>query len=351
MWRDNEQNIGILEQSAWGTPQAVSASYRKMLYEPGSVNEDLNLGINTINTTSSKLLFATNNRVTVDNKPSYKRLSFSGFATVKNISDHVQGFFHRVTEDAATPFLKQWLEPTSIDFKGGDGTVFSVVAGTRNPSVVSDGVQLQNAIVENLELSIDLLAQSPEKYLKMQGNWVGTKMLTGQNLSGTWKNEDNSTTASYQPTYYNSNANPFINSITLLIDSVDLSGCISKFSMMMKHNILATNCLTSDGYPNQIVLGIPTIDYVIEIPYNSTTYIVLDKFKNGANVEFSAFGTNTAMTSLNGLRFYCDYGRLTKNPVITKDGYKAIQLNIKKYPLEVPVVSPIILSDGVDKNW
>ena len=352
MYKENELAVGILEQTAFNTPATNASAFRKMLYKSGTVKENPSFSISYNDTVNSEEMMQTSNRVKIDSVNGYKRVGFEGLATVKSLSDHLQAWFQRVTEEATTPYRKFWQPlSTPLSFNAGNGTVYSVGLGTRNQSIVPDGVILENAIIEELTLSISPLEQAEKKLMTMKGTWLGTSLKTGQNFTSNWVNEDGSVTDNYVPTYYNESSLPFdFDSADLVINSVNFGGCYSLFEMTMKHEILATNCLTSSGTPNEIILGVPSITYKIQIPYNATTYTALNNFLSGHVVTIANF-QNQSDATLGGLKFQAPNCYLTSNPNITKDGYRALELNFKMFLVAGTSTVPILMSDAIDKGW
>lgn len=343
MYREDQELIGLYEQTSWNGFGTSAYNYRKQNYNLGSSKIQSNTKVTENPGHNTTSLLKASGRTKVDSLNGYKTLPFTMIPTVKDLSNYLQAFFQRGTEDVAPPYRKYWQPlATPPDFKNGDGTVFTIAIKSGSPSI-SDGELLGNAILQDLSLSIKPLEAGFNKFLTMKGTWLGTHIQNNINYTGSWIDVTT-------PHVYYNDADLFeLESADLIVNSVNLGGCFSLFEMNMKNTILPTNCLTSSGEPNQILLGKQTITYVIELPYNSANYTIVNSFRQGHVVKIDGFSNGIPDTTEGGITFRAPYCLMTSEPKIIKDEYKAIRLEFELLDdLSNPV--PILMSDNIDRG-
>ncbi|MCH8326691.1 MAG: hypothetical protein IIB83_09085, partial [Bacteroidetes bacterium] len=99
--------------------------------------------------------------------------------------DYLAGAMHTVVEAAISPFEKTVTcggLTSPIDFKGDAGILSTIFI---DPGGTDDGIILENAIIENMLLTIDFNERGQLRNMQASGNWVGNKMQFEQTLSGT----------------------------------------------------------------------------------------------------------------------------------------------------------------------
>ena len=355
------QIVGIKEETisgAWGTPATASSQFKRQYYDVGQTLPDFGKGDSDFEWTGATSEMKEQARRVNDPISGLKRLPFSGWATKKNLSDHLAAFFQDVTEAATTPYSKTFtFGAAQIDFPAGEGITFSVGAESNHgdsPESISDGLILENAILDSLQLSIEPTATGRDKYMKMNGIWVGRELKTEQNFTATWLNEDGTTySTGYSPSFYNtgsSSANWFdLSPSTITVNSVNMGGCFRRFEVNLNNNIVS-DCVTTGGKPNNFKRN-RTMSFVLDIPYNTTTYKAVKSFKDGDLVTLNRWTNGTAYSSDGGFGISSSVNYLTAQPMVVEGDYLAIRLEFEAYRPNVSWVAPIIMSDAQDKGW
>ena len=356
------QIVGISEETisgGWGSPKTAATQYKRQLYDVGVSLPDFGKSDGDLaNTTGAHSEMPEQARRINDSTSGLKRLPFSGFLTVKNAADHLMAAFQELygSEGSVTPYTKMFnMGDAQIDFAGGEGVTFSVGAETNHgdtPDSISDGLILENAIIDNLTLSIEPNATGQDKYVKMNGVWVGRAIQPEQNFTTTWFNEDGSAYSnSYSPTFYNTGTTSWftMDAADLVVGGVNFGGCFRRFSMTLNNNI-TSDCVTTGGKPNNYKRN-RTLTFSVDIPYNSTTYQAVKSFKDGDLVVLSGFTNGTAYTSSGGMVIQSSVNYLTSQPMIVEGDYMAIRLEFMAYRPNAGYVGIIGMSDAQDKGW
>jgi len=355
------QIVGILEETIsgdWGTPAIASSQFKRQYYDVGTVLPDFGKANNDFEWTGATSEFKEQSRRVNDAISGLKRLPFSGWATEKNLADHLAAFFQDVYEASTTPYAKSFSFGSSqYDFAAGEGITFSVGVETNHsnsPESISDGLILENAILDSLQLSWEPLAQGRDKYMKMNGVWVGREIETEQDFSATWLNEDGTTyDAAYSPSFYNigsDTTNWFtLPAATLAVGGVNMGGCYRRFEANLANNIVS-DCVTTGGKPNNYKRN-RTMSFVIDLPYNTTTYQAVESFRAGDAVVLSSWTNGTAYSSDGGFRIAQPISYLTSQPMVVEGDYLGIRLEFEAYRPSATWASPIIMSDTQDKGW
>lgn len=358
------QIVGISEETisgAWGTPKTATTQYKRQLYEVGQSAPDFGKNESQLELTGAYSEMEEQARYVSDAVSGLKRIPFSGYATLKNISDHLMAAFQDLygSEGASTPYTKMFnCGDSQIDFAAGEGVTFSVAAETNHgdvPVSIPDGIILENAVIDSLTLSIMPNASGKDKYMKMNGVWVGREMQTEQNFSSVWLNEDGTSfSSSYSPKFYNvgdSISNWFRMDAADLADTSgnNLGGCFRKFEMTLNNNI-TSDCVTTGGKPNNYKRN-RTLTFSIDLPYNNATYKAVKGYKDGSSFTLSNFTNGTAYIVSGGLLFQSSIMKLTAQPFVFEGDYVAIRLEFKALRPNAGYVGVIGLSDAIDKGW
>lgn len=357
------QIVGIIEETisgAWGTPATAATQFKRQWYNVGTTLPDFGKADNEFDIVGSFSDMKEQGRRVNDAISGLKKLPFSGYVTKANASDHLMAAFWDLygTEGAATPYTKIFnCGDSQYDFASGEGVTFSVGVESNHgdtPASISDGLILENAVIDNLTLSLEPNASGKDKYMKMSGEWVGRNMQTEVNFSSTWLDEDGTAYSNnYSPTFFNtgsSSSNWFnLASSELVVGGVNMGGCYRRFEMTINNNI-SSDCVTTGGKPNNYKRN-RTVNFTIDIPYNPTTYQAVESFRAGDLVVLSQFDNGTTFSANGGFQFSHSVNYLTAQPMVFEGDYIAIRLQFEAYRPYGGYLGIVGLSDAIDKGW
>lgn len=357
------QVVGILEESisgGWGTPKTASSQFKRQLYNVGQSIPDFGKTESQFEMTGAYSEMKEQNRRVNDSITGLKRIPFSGFATRKNISDHLIACLWDLygTEGGSPSYTKVFnCGNDQYAFESGEGVTFSIGLDNNHqddPESISDGIILENAVIDDLTLECDMMAGGKDKYMKMSGNWVGRNMQTEVNFTSAWLNEDGTAfSESYSPTFYNvgdSPANWFnLSNATFTIGGDNIASCMRKFSITI-NNQLFSDCVTTGGKPNNYKRK-RMITMTIDLPYNTSTYKAVKGYKDGDVVVLGTFNNGTVFSTLGGIQISNSVNYLTSQPQVVEGDYWAIRLEMEMYRPNGGFVGLIGLSDGISKGW
>ena len=180
---------GIGLQSNWATPLGVTAAFKTIPYDAGVTIFDPGIGVELHNTSGQSGIHKEIERVYVDARSGLSRVNFSMHPVdLKTIMPHIAGSLFSIVEGAGSPFNKSVTSgglTTVIDFNGDDTTLHTIAMDDK--ASADDGIILENAIIENLDLTWDFIATGVARLMGMSGNWVGNEMNFEQTItSGNW---------------------------------------------------------------------------------------------------------------------------------------------------------------------
>lgn len=336
--------VGLLEQVNWATPRGASSAFKAQPYLKNVSIANPGVVVDNYDMLNSTGMHREEERTRIDSVTQLKRLPFEGYATKASIADHVYAAIQAVSEGASTPYTKTFTPTTStLEFPNDDGMVFTVAMDSITGS---DGVILQNAILDSLSLSFDNLAAGKARLMMMKGEWMGNAILTSQNLSGSWVALENS------PFFYNasSTTNDFTQAgaNTITIDTINLAGCLRKFELMINNN-LSVRCATVGGKANNYTLD-QKFTVNIDLAYNATTFATLTKYVAGYPIVITDLGNGIAGTVDGGILFN-GTAFLTSPPEVYDGEYRAIRLQAELVKPTTGWLPIITLSDSIDKGW
>lgn len=206
----------------------------------------------------------------------------------------------------------------------------------QNGSTVTDGVKLNDAVLDTYTLSINNDGQGIERLLKREGTWVGRTMETEQDFTGTW-----TTTAS--PTYYKD----FI--LNLVLGSDTFNGvCWKNFSLKIDRNI-TPECAVNGIAGNY--LSTLAVEATIDIPYTDATYTVFGSYIAGDNVQFQLYSYATGILNAyvnGGISIAGVSGKLKSNPFQYDGEYQALRLVIEISKQPTVLLPMIVIADGIE---
>ena len=234
---------GTLVQTNWATPQAASAAFRIIPYNAGVTVFEPDIRVESFNTSGQSGIHKEFERVQIDARSGLPKVNFSMPADVKSLLPHLAGALHSVSQGAATAYNKvvnaSGLTGV-INFNGNDAKVFTIAISNLSSSGGSgdDGILLENAIIENLNISWDFNANGIARLMQIEGNWIGNEMNFEQNVT-----DDNWVSTTFTPM-----GNTDLMSLTTFtVDGVDWSGeNVRGFTFNVANNV-TTNSATTAG--------------------------------------------------------------------------------------------------------
>lgn len=330
------QRIGFLQQADWATPSAASAAFETLNYDADSIVPDPSVVLNTFNVSSTTGLIPKRTRAYTDGTTRLKTLAFSGPAVRKNLAIHLVAALQKVvSEGATTPFAKviQHVNDSAIlDFTAG-GYLFTIA--TDSNSSLTDGIILENAVLNNFVFTIDFNNEGIAKLANISGTWIGNEMNFGQDLTGSWVAES-------LANFYNDTA-AFALAVQGIASLEDF--CIRRYTLTINNNV-EPDCITTKA--GNYKFNNPTIVSTFEIPYDSSSKAILAAYPAGTEGSYVLeAGTPGAAGHLK----FEAYGRINANPISTYNGYKAIALSLAHEFKASYFSTQVTISDEVDRTW
>lgn len=334
-----KSRIGILKQSAWASPQAANANFITMNYDVGSI-PDPQPAIENINQTSQSGIYMETARVNTDYVAGLKSINFSGLIHQKLFAPHLVSAMQAVTEGATTPYDKAFVMQLAapLDFAADAGYLHTVAFDIG--ASADDGVILENAITDILNIDFDFNAKGISRFGKMSGTWVGNEMNFEQTLNGSW--------VAIPTSAYYANTDVFSAS-TFTINGVDYSAqCIRSFGITI-NNKVSVPCQTA-GKASQYRLS-PEVTFRIGLEsYNLTTEKILQSYQRGDAVVLTFKNGVTADTD-GELGFVIASGHLTSNPYNYDGDYVGLTLEAMATKTTGSPLLQVNLTDTVDWGY
>ncbi len=333
-------SYGLLIQTNWATPQAANANYKTIPYNAGVTVFEPDIRVESFNTSGQSGIHKEFERVKIDGRSGLPRVNFSMPADVKTLTPHLAGALFTVAEDAGSPFSKVISAgglTGTIDFNGDDTKLHTIVM--ENKASADDGIVLENAIIENLTLSWDFLANGVARLMQIEGNWVGNEMNFEQTTNGTW------TTTTFTPM---GNTDTFTMT-TLTVDGVDIKAQnVRRFAFNVANNV-TTNSATTIGKPNNYDIS-PVYKSTILLDYNATTEKILKDFQDGATVVATIDSSISAGNDGN-FDMDCVGGILQKQPFVYNGDFAAIELDVMWHSVSAATPISITFVDTIDWTY
>lgn len=338
------QRIGILQQSKasnhWSAPQAASANFQTIPYDAFVSIPDPNVNVDYFNFTSSGLM-PESSRLFVDGVSGLPTINFSGVSTYSNglLAQHLIAALQDVVEVVTTPYVKT-ITPanTVLDFANNGGYLFSIALDGGGSQ--TDGVILENALLDELVISINPNATGVAKLMQWSGKWVGNELEMSQDLTGTWV---------AMPTGGQLNTNTLGFTCALTVGSTVLSDvCWRNFTMRYNNNVFS-DCKTTGGKANNFKIA-PRWTWTLDIVYNSATYAIFKSYKDGDSVSLDLYNGDATPDATGEITFDFPNAVLTANPFVYEGEYMALRIEAENLYLSGSE-NNIVLADGVDGNY
>lgn len=335
-----QSKIGLLKQTNWATPWDATANFKTINANTG-ITFDPAVFISEFNSaTGSTGLMTQESRKYVDGISGMPSVTYSCPATLALLTDHLVAAFQYCSEDALTPFAKR-IKPVNafVDFKS-DGGYEWTLAFTPSGDAVADSIILENAVIDSLEFTIDRLANGVQQLANLNVTWKGNEMNFGQNISGTW-------VAAPTTGYLNSSTLSF--TLDLTVNSTLHSDlCWRRFTMKMINNF-DSDCKTTGGKVNNYNMMKPELIFEIDVPYNSSTYVILPSYKAGDNAIVNFYnGTGAASGELN---ITSTKNTLTANPLQSENDKSVLKIQVKADQPTAGYGSVIQWTDVIDGGY
>ncbi len=334
-------NYGLLVQTNWATPIAASGAFKTIPYNAGSVIFDPNVGVGSFNTSGQSGVHKESERIHIDARSGLSRVSFSMPADITTLAPHLGQALLSVSQAGASAFTKTitcaGLTGT-VDFNGDDTKLFTV-AQKETAGAHNNGTILENAIIENLNLSWDFLANGTARLMQVSGNWVGNEMNVMQNTSGTW------TTTTFAPM---GNTDLFTASTFTVSGTNYGAENIRRFTFNVANNV-TTNSATTAGKPNQYDIA-PVYTSKILLDYNDTTDFAVSTLQSGGAVLFT-LDSSIAGGSDGNFTIACPSGVLQSNPHTYNGEFAGIELDVLWDSASAATPITITFTDSIDWGY
>ena len=336
---------GVGLQTNWATPLDREDNYTVVAYNSGVTVFEPDVKVELYNTTGQSGIHKEFERVYVDGRSGLPKVNFSMPASLTTIAPHLVGALltakATAMEYSDSPYGKTIVAgglTGTTDFYG-NGTYLHTIACDDEASA-DDGIVLENAIIENLNLSWDFNSNGIARLLQMSGNWIGNEMNFEQTIeTGTWT----------VPTFTPMGNTDLYTLGTFSADGADWSGeDVRQFSFNVANNV-TSNASTTAGKANNYDIS-PVYTSKIILDYNATTELVLKDFQDGATI-IAKIDSSTALSNTGDFSISCTGGILQKQPFIYNGEFAGIELDVLWHSTAAATPVTIILSDAVDWGY
>ena len=329
---------GALVQTNWATPQEDGAAFKTIPYSAGVSVFDPDVRVESHNTSGQSGVHKEFERVYVDGRSGLPKMNFSMPADITTLAPHLGQALLSVSQGAGATYTKTITAgglTGTIDFNGDGAKLFTIAMD--DISVSNDGIVLENAIIENLDLSWDFLANGTARLMQVSGNWVGNEMNFKQTTEGNW------TTTTFAPM-----GNTDLYSLTLSVDSEGWSQNVRKFTFNVANNV-TSNAATTAGKANNYDIA-PVYTSKILLDYNSTTKEALGDYQSGVTV-LATIDSSIAGGSDGNLTIACTGGILQKQPFVYNGEFAGIELDVLWHSTAAATPVTITLTDSIDWGY
>ena len=337
--------IGFLQQDKsanhWSAPRDATADYQNQYYAANVSLPKHGVTIDQIGViNSSSGVMREENRQKINAVSGLNNMNFEGWVTKETWASHLCACFQKVTEAATTPYRKQFSPADSLlDWANNEGFIYTVAF---NPGVSARGQILENAVLEEYNLMINPMAAGVERNLKHSGLWVGNELNDDQTFSGTWASPSN--------TLYNTTSSGFEADLNVVVGGTTLTDiCFKNFEMRWKANY-QNRCATTGGKANNYHWA-PSLTFVIDLEYTSTTAPLIGAYKSGSNTYISAFTNSVADTSEGGVTIATTKGELTADVEYYEGEYQAVRLQFEALRPSAGWGDVVVISDAIDGGY
>ena len=330
---------GLLKQTNWATPQDATADFKTQIWDKDNSVPDPDVFIDESNESGQYGIHEEAEMFNVDAVTGLSKLPFKSRVAKSLLIDYFAGSMFGVTEEELTPFAKTIVcagLASPVDFKGDVAPLYSLAIDNTG---VDDGQILENAILNSLNLVIDMNQRGIARHLQMTGDWVGNELNNEQTLApgGGWV---------AKPTTGYFNDSDTFSASTFTINSVDYSAeVIKRFELDIQNNVVASE-LTSAGKPGQYIIT-PQYTVRVILDYNIVTEKIINQYGQGGIVVLTFLNNVTADTD-GELGFVIPRAYMMSNPYVFDNGFLgiAIEARIKSVAGATPFT--VNFTDAID---
>lgn len=332
-------------EAPWtGAGPAWTENFFGMACIPGSVKFNPGTAVENKVYTSSDSVFQEINRVNIDDNGSLPTIDFEAYATPKVMGVLASLAFQEGTfDDVATGKLKQFKPADGVlDFAGdSDGFLASIVIETDIGGTEFSDIILNSCVLNTLTYTFDNAGSGEARLLKVSGQFIGKTSYVGK-YTGT-------TTAPETQMYNDGSSDNDGFTLDLIIGSETISDmCWRRASVTINNNI-TSDCFASTGFANNLKRVNPTIEWNIDIPYNTSTNMLTDSFTDGDVITKAEIYNGHAGTVVPHLKLACNSGYLTENPANANEGdYVANSLVFQQFVPAAGWAVVVELADDAD---
>jgi len=309
------------QTSGWGNAIANDGTFQIVNAIAGTIRVEPTVTSNQFNYYAAAGIMDSQTRKYIESTTGLKTISYDFIVNLNTVAPHFAGAFLESTEDLIiAPKLKTYTPvDTVVDFASltdptSDDTALHTIAISN--IAASDGIKLEDAIVESLTITADNTASGTDMLWRGSVTWIGRVMTDSVNLSG-------ATFTALPTADYIKSGDCTLN---MTIGATDLSDtCWRRFTFNYNNNT-APDCMTTDGKAGQYKIA-PEITIEVDIPYNTTSFAVLDNYVDGDNIAFDFGNGNPAATEAG--KFDFEYGELTASPYEYEGDYHAIRVSAR----------------------
>ena len=339
-------DYGLLVQANWATPAAASAAFKTIPYNAGVTVFEPDVRVGSFNTTGQVGIHKEKERVHVDARSGLPKVNFSMPADVKTLLPHLAGALHNVSQGAPTAYDKTINcggLTSPIDFNGNDFKVFTIaLSNTSSGGSGSgdDGMILENAIIENLTLTWDFLADGTARLMQMSGNWIGNKMNFEQNVASS-----NWSTTTFTPM-----GNTDLMSLTTFtVDTQPWSSLnVRRFTFNVANNVTADSATTAGKANNYDTAPVYTSQILMD--YNPTTEKAMKDFQDGATVV-ATIASSIVSGADGAFSIACTGGVLQRQPFAYNGEFVAVELDVLWHSTAGATPLTMTLTDSIDWGY
>lgn len=350
------ESIGIYQQpkavNHWDNVGDNTKAFITMQgLEAGISIPDPDVSIDEFNSTSQVGIIANSSRTFVDKTSGLPKIPFQGVCEKSTLAAILAMAMQRVTEAAATPYLKTYTPVPMIDFAANVGYLFTIAL--KQGASADDVILLQNALIDNLNIVWDLTQRGTARLVNMNGTFIGNKMTFENDFSGApaWTNN----TFNQSKLYNNGDTWGVTWNKTsfFTIDEVSYSNqCIRRVELQINNNVQKA-CVSTGGKASNYVIS-PEYKLLVDLDYNEATEKILKDYVDGAEVEM-AWSNDPDKNEADGaftlriVKLLGSVGRLQSMPKVYDGDYIGLSLDIKLYSVGVSDnVITVSLADAID---
>lgn len=322
--------------NAWTNPAAADQNFRTLYYTAGVPIPDPGVTVDEYGVSSQLGLNHELTQFYVDSRSGLAKLNFSGPVDVNTIVPHLVAALQGDTEGlTGEDNIASGFIAGTLDFAAGAGFLHTLAIN--QGASADDGIILENAVIDNLNLTWDFNAKGVARLVQMDGTWVGNEMNFEQTLSGTW-------VATTLTPINNTDSFSFS---TFTVDSVDWKAlCVRRITLSINNNI-TSNCSTTSGKANQYDFA-PEYTWTIVMDHNSTTEKMMGDFQAGAAVDINLV-SSTAAGNAGYLDIDSPYCRVIAPPQVYNGDFLGYSIQCRAY--QSSTTSPVYIKVFDNLAW